>query len=301
MAPNSTITSDITLASTGRSTHDLGDLHEGPPVPALALPVRGHGARGLARGAHALPFLHLVDARRDHHVARREALRDLDASLLADPDLDRRAVRAGLAVDLPDEGALEVVDERRVGHQQRVVAARDLRLDLGEQARTQPPARVRHPRLHEDAPALGLEGGRHEVDLAREALVGIGRHLDLHRDPRLDRGDRLLGQVEQQLEPVDRVDLRHVALAGHAVAGRDPERAHQPVEGRADPRPLELHLGELDARLRHPELRGRALELGRRRDVLAHQRGGAPVGRLGEGEGGPRLGERRRAAGRRAA
>ena len=105
-------------------------------------------------------------------------------ALLAQPDLDRHAVRAGLGVDLPDEGALEVVDERRVGHQQRVVAARDLRLDLGEEPRAQPPVRVRHPRLHEDAPALGLEGRRDEVDLAREALVRIGRDLDLDRDAR---------------------------------------------------------------------------------------------------------------------
>ncbi|HVH06842.1 MAG TPA: biotin/lipoyl-binding protein, partial [Myxococcota bacterium] len=62
--------------------------------------------------------------------------------------------------------------------------------------------------------------------------------------------DGLLGQVEEQLEARDRVGLREHRLAGDAVAGRDPERAHQAVERRAHRHAREPDARHLDARLR---------------------------------------------------
>ena len=223
---------------------DLGDPHEPDPSPRAALGAprrRGRASAGAAR-AQLAALDHLVGAGGDDRVARREAERDLDAAVLAQPDLDRHALgeprRRTRQTKVPSRSKTSAESGTSSAFSRCAISASTFANRPG----TQPAVGVRHPGLEDASGASALERRRDEEDLAGKDLVGIRRAPRARPARRCARTrTALLGDREGELEPVDRVDPDERLLVRDAVARRDQARAHHAVEGRADPRALERH------------------------------------------------------------
>ena len=191
--PNSTMTSDITVARTGRSMQICESFTDRRRPRRAASGRLGDARRRCRARPCACRRTRRGRPRRGRVVTSTRPSRRMPSST---GDALGRAVR----VDPPDERPVGVVDDRRLGHDERVLAPRRSRRRMLAKS----PAQSRRSgfgtaAFRSEAAVPRVERRRDEVDLAREGLVREGRDRDRERHvAAAPTDDRDLGQREHE-------------------------------------------------------------------------------------------------------
>ncbi|MEZ4455824.1 MAG: endonuclease/exonuclease/phosphatase family protein [Gemmatimonadales bacterium] len=114
----------------------------------------------------------------DHHVARGDALENLDPSRLPNAELDRPPLR-GVAREHPDHVAGRQLEHRLFRHHDRVGPAGRLEPGLDEHARLKHPAGIRNHGFHVDGLRRELDPGSTKSTVPTKSRAA-GRHPEAH-------------------------------------------------------------------------------------------------------------------------